>query len=346
MEFPQFISFTLTSACNLRCKMCGQWSENGYIKKQIKSSSSQMDLTQWKKLVDEIAMHKIRFVLIRGGEAFLYPKIMELLQYINSKGLNLSIDTNGTFIEKYIDDLAKISNMHITLSVDGPEESHDEVRGIKGSFKTMKKNLASLIDLEQKYRNTISKSICFTISKYSYQFLGDMPDVARSMAIDTINIVPYYYFSEETGKLYEEELTENFNCTPFSWKGFQHEGSGIDFNLFSEQHQKYLDNLKNVYSYPYMKLNEEEYRLWFEDPFSIIGSSKCNNIEKLIDIQPDGEANFCVDFPDYSIGNVKESSIKEMWEGEKAEKFRAYRRDNPLSICFKCGAKYISEIKE
>ena len=25
----------------------------------------------------------------------------------------------------------------------------------------------------------------------------------------------------------------------------------------------------------------------------------------MIDIQPNGETNFCVDFPDYSIGNVK-----------------------------------------
>ena len=33
-------------------------------------------------------------------------------------------------------------------------------------------------------------------------------------------------------------------------------------------------------------------------------------MERLIDIQPDGEANFCVDFPDYSIGNVKQASIE------------------------------------
>lgn len=37
------------------------------------------------KLVYEISEHKIRFILIRGGEPFLYPEIMELLEYINKK---------------------------------------------------------------------------------------------------------------------------------------------------------------------------------------------------------------------------------------------------------------------
>jgi radical SAM protein with 4Fe4S-binding SPASM domain len=70
------------------------------------------------------------------------------------------------------------------------------------------------------------------------------------------------------------------------------------------------------------------------------------NVEKLIDIQPNGEANFCVDFPDYSIGNVRDSSIGEIWNSSRAQRFRDYRREKPLAVCHRCGAKYISEIKE
>jgi hypothetical protein len=70
------------------------------------------------------------------------------------------------------------------------------------------------------------------------------------------------------------------------------------------------------------------------------------NVEDLIDIQPTGEANFRVDFPDYSIGNVKHASIGDLWNGPRAQRFREYRRQKPLAICHRCGAKYISEIKE
>jgi MoaA/NifB/PqqE/SkfB family radical SAM enzyme len=56
----------------------------------------------------------------------------------------------------------------------------------------------------------------------------------------------------------------------------------------------------------------------------------------------DGPANFCVDFPDYSIGNVKAASIEELWNAGPAARFREYRRKRPLAVCHRCGAKYMS----
>jgi MoaA/NifB/PqqE/SkfB family radical SAM enzyme len=346
MNFPQYISFTITNSCNLRCRMCGQWNEEGYMHNRTNSSGSHMELADWQRLVDEVASYNITSILVRGGEPFLFPGIIELLEYINSKGIYISIDTNGTILHQYATDIIRIGNIHITFSVDGPEEIHDKVRDAKGCFKKIKENVALLNDLEKDSEHKISKSICFTISKYSYKGLGEMPDIARSMSVTTINIVPYYYFSKEVGKKYEAELRKNFNCGAFSWRGFQQDNSGIDFNIFKEEYRKYLANLKGIYNFPYMDLTEDDYRSWFNDPTTPVGSLTCMNIEKLIDIQPDGEANFCVDFPDYSIGNIKESSIKDIWNNPRASQFRSYRRKKPLSICYRCGAKYISEIKE
>jgi MoaA/NifB/PqqE/SkfB family radical SAM enzyme len=95
-----------------------------------------------------------------------------------------------------------------------------------------------------------------------------------------------------------------------------------------------------------MPLSENEYRIWFQDQTTQVKSSTCSNVENLIDIQPNGEANFCVDFPDYSIGSVKHASIDKVWNSPRANQFREYRRKKPLSICYRCGAKYVSEIKE
>lgn len=344
MQFPQIISFTITNSCNLRCKMCGQWSEEGYINTGVKDAGAQMKLNDWKRLVDEISTYKIRFILVRGGEPFLFPGIIELLEYINSKGIFISIDTNGTMLEKYAADLVRIGKMHITFSVDGPEEIHDGVRGIKGSFQKTKENITLLNKLDTEHK--ISKSACFTISRYNFKSLGAMPDVMRSLGLPSINIVPYYYFSQEVGEKYAEELKNNFNCDAFSWKGFHHDDSGIDFEIFNEEHQKYLANLKEIKDFPYLPLTSDEYKLWFSDPYTPVGSLTCSNVESVIDIQPDGNANFCIDFPDYSFGNVKNSSIFYIWNSPKANQFRGYIRENLLAICYRCGAKYISEIRE
>jgi MoaA/NifB/PqqE/SkfB family radical SAM enzyme len=343
MTFPKVISLTVTNSCNLRCKMCGQWSEEGYIYNNVKDSGSKMKLADWKKLIDEMANHKMDFVLIRGGEPFLFPGIIELIEYAVDKDLPLGIDSNGTMLEKYAEDLVRIGNMHITFSVDGPEEIHDYVMGIKGSYKKIKENIALLNELEKNSEKKISKSICFTLSRYSYKGLGEMAETARSMAIKSVLIAPYYYFSESIGKMYEKELKENFDCEAFSWKGFHHEESGIDYEIFREGHEKYLNNLGDIENFPFMPFKENDFKIWFSDFLTPVGSTACHNVESLIDIQPDGGANFCIDFPDYVFGNVFEDTIEYLWNSERAEKFREYRRKNPFAICYRCGAKYMTE---
>lgn len=346
MSFPKIISFTLLNACNLRCKMCGQWSETGYVKNKIVEANPQLDLNVWKKLIDEISQHEIRFVLIRGGEPFLFPQIMDLIKYANSKNLFLSIDTNGTMIEKFAEELVQLGKMHITFSVDGPEKIHDEVRGIKGSYQKIKNNIALFNELECKYNKPLSKSICFTISKYSYKGLGEMPNTAREMGIKSINIVPFYYFNTETGAKYESELKNVFKSSAYSWKGFYSEDSGIDLMEFQSQYQNYISTLGGIENFPFMPLSFDEYKEWFSNSCSVVGLERCLNVENLIDIQPNGDANFCIDFPDYVFGNIKDKSIEEVWNSEEAEIFRKYRREKPLAVCYRCGAKYCSEIKE
>lgn len=342
MTFPQSISFTLTNTCNLRCQMCGQWSPKGYMRNRGEAPRPELTRADWKRLVDELAAHKISSVLLRGGEPFLFPGIIELLEHIHDRGLFVAIDTNGTQLNKYAADIVRIGNMHLTISVDGPEKIHDEVRGVKGAFAKIREGVALLNELEKNRSEKISKSICFVISPYSIKGLGAMPDVARSLSINTIAIVPYYYTPGCVGQEYAGILREQLDCPAFSWSGFHHENSGIDFEEFRRELARYRSRLDGIQDYPYMPLSEEEYRTWFGDATSPVGSPKCMNVERLIDIQPGGDANFCVDFPDYIIGNVKESTIEAVWNSDRAERFRRYRRQTPLPVCHRCGAKHMS----
>ena len=345
MEFPARISFTITNACSLRCRMCGQWSEEGYIRAQPAALRHELRLADWKRLVDELAEHNIKSVLLRGGEVFLHPDIIPLLEYIRSKDIFVSIDTNGTRLAQFAADLVRIGNMHLTVSVDGPEEIHDLVRGVKGTFRQVREGLARLAEEEERQGSALSKSITFTISRWSYRGLGKMPDTARSLGIGSICIVAYYFIPRAIGEKYETELAKNFGCGAFSWRGFHHEESGVDTDLFRDELRAYHAALGGITDYPYFPMSEDEYRAWFRDAVTPVGSEACANVEKLIDIQPAGEANFCVDFPDYAIGNVRSQTIAELWNSPRAEAFRAYRRNQPLAVCARCGAKYMAQIR-
>jgi MoaA/NifB/PqqE/SkfB family radical SAM enzyme len=345
MEFPQSVSLTITNRCNLACQMCGQWSREGYMQSRRGRLRRELGLPDWKRVVDELAEHGIQSLLLRGGEVFLYPEIIPLIEYLHQKGMFISIDTNGTQLARFAEDLVRIGKLHLTVSVDGPEEIHDTVRGVKGTFAKVREGLAKLAAAEKKSGSPLSKSITFTISPFSYRGLGKIPDTARSLGIGSICIVSYYYIPQAVGKKYEEELRRNFDCEAFSWRGFHHEESGVDPDAFLTELRTYHAALGGITDYPYFPMSEDEYRTWFMDAVTPVGSTACANVEKLIDIQPSGDANFCVDFPDYTIGNVRESTIEKIWNGPRAESFRTFRRKQPLAVCIRCGAKYMAEIR-
>jgi MoaA/NifB/PqqE/SkfB family radical SAM enzyme len=346
MDFPGYISFTLTNACNLRCQMCGQWSPEGYMRTGHGYRGPVLELDDWKRLADEAAAHGITSILLRGGEPFLVPGIIALLEHIHGLGLYISIDSNGSRLAKFAADLIRLSNIHVTVSVDGPEAIHDAVRGVRGSFQQLARGLARLAELDGGKPRRVSRSICFTISPWSVAGLGEMPAVARRLGVDSISIVPYYYMPAAMGERWEREIRETLGCEAFSWRGFHHEDSGVDPEVFAAQHRRYVESLQDLHDYPYMPLTADEYRTWFTDPIAPVGRPGCANVERLIDIQPTGEANFCVDFPDAGLGNVRHATIAEIWNGERARRFRERRRQGPLGACHRCGARHMAEIRD
>jgi radical SAM protein with 4Fe4S-binding SPASM domain len=169
-----------------------------------------------------------------------------------------------------------------------------------------------------------------------------MPDVARSMGFKSICIVPYYYVPESQGLEYEGIMAGEFRCKGYSWRGFHHEDSGVDPKAFLAQLDEYNLRLGDVYSYPYLPLTAEQYTEWYTRSDTTVKQMECNNIHGLLDVQPDGSVNFCVDFPDYAIGNIHESTLAGLWNSPEAKRFREYREARQLPVCYRCGAKYMA----
>jgi len=302
-----------------------------------------MPLEVWERLVDEIAAKKQPIICIRSGEPFLYPGILELLLHIKKSGLFVSMDTNGTLLGKYAKAVADLKIDRLIVSIDGPEEIHDEVRGAEGSFRKTAEGIRKIKDLETKAgRKSCVQTICFVISPHSLKGLAQMPDVARSLEIPEIAVVPYYYLDDEAGQRHEEIMKRGLGCRAPAWRGFNRKTSGVDTAEFLEEYRNFKSNLGNIRLVPFMPFSEEDYSNWFGDCVSPAGKSGCSNPWKLLDIQPDGEANFCVDFPDYSLGNVTKNTIEELWNNKRADRFREYLSKQPLPACARCGAKYMS----
>ncbi len=112
-----------------------------------------------KKFVDEKL--SLKSVLFCGGEVFTLKNFPRLVNNLISKGIFISIITNGT-----IDKLSKIKdprNCQLIVSFDGPQKIHDTNRG-QGNFAKSQKFVAHALKLG------FPVEIFFLITKESYPF--------------------------------------------------------------------------------------------------------------------------------------------------------------------------------
>jgi len=323
--------------------MCGQWGIEGYMK-QDGYEEIELPVETWLKMVDEIPDDQYPLILVRGGEPFRYPGIIELLTALRQRKFYVTIDTNGSLLEKFAEEIVRAGVNNLTISVDGPEEIHDYVRGVKGTFKKIRKGVEAIYKAREEQNKEISVGLNCTISDHNYMGLEQMPDAARSLNIPAMSTVPYYYFNGEVGRAYEAFMQEKLDCQADSWMGFCRQTSGVDVDELVTQIRKMHRRLNDVSFSKYMDLSEEEHVTWFSDCTTEVGDFRCLMPWKLLDIQPDGSVNFCIDFPDYIIGNINDQSLVDIWQSDRADQFRAVLQEELLPICTRCGAKYMSNI--
>lgn len=120
------IFFELTNACNLRCKTCLPASDHvrpGEI--------STEKIIRFSKEFFEAGADSI---FLTGGEPFLHQDIEKIIYHLGKIGYNISIITNGYYLNDKFIQLFKKYNTTINVSLDGASPwTNDYVRG-NGAF--------------------------------------------------------------------------------------------------------------------------------------------------------------------------------------------------------------------
>ncbi len=91
-DFPFLVDVELTNHCNLSCIMCPRHAmkrDKGFMSEEI-----------FKGVVEECAQRKTPIRLIRFGEPFLHPKIVEFCRHAKSNELMVHVTNNGLAINE------------------------------------------------------------------------------------------------------------------------------------------------------------------------------------------------------------------------------------------------------
>ena len=123
---PDWLTVNLTLRCNLACVMCTTCYD-----------SPELSRDEVLGLIDQASAWGVRVFNPLGGEAFVRKDLEDILEHAIARQMFVTLTTNATLIsEARAARVAKLppEQLHINVSVDGLEVTHDQVRGA-GNFR-------------------------------------------------------------------------------------------------------------------------------------------------------------------------------------------------------------------
>ncbi|MCR6109027.1 radical SAM protein [Bacillus sp. A301a_S52] len=174
LDSPLIAGLIITDDCNLHCPHCYSKNNNNFF-----------EYDQILKIIDELNDNDVINIYITGGEPFLHPNILEIIQYIKTKKAILTIHTNGILLNKeIIFELSELLNKNDTLqiSLDGIKlETNLKTRTINlDNYLTIKKNIRSLIC------SGLQVKLNITVTNHNIKELLDIYITAEELGVQSI----------------------------------------------------------------------------------------------------------------------------------------------------------------
>jgi radical SAM protein with 4Fe4S-binding SPASM domain len=316
------VYFKPTPACNLRCVMCGQYGDKGTMKDCAAEETKKiLPPETWKRFVDEIAPQR-PVTYIWGGEPFLYPDLFPLARYMVEKGLYVSVNTNGTLMEHHAEEIVRDKWSTIFVSLDAFRDVNDSLRG-KGAYDKVINGFKAINREKQKQKsNHPFLGIVTVVTNRNYLDLANLAEASREWDIDLHMINMGTYTNDrivaEQRRFMKEKLDTDTDCLESYNTGYN---EGIDG-------YKFYDILQSVqeknYGHPIITvptLNPEKINTYYTDLATPV-RNRCIVPWCQANVDYNGDVHFCADYPDYILGNITQQSFKEIYNGERANKFR------------------------
>ncbi len=336
---PDQVDIELSNRCNLRCKMCWFHGENG-IGDRYKGS--ELKTHEVCTIVDQLARH-ISHIYIGGSEPFIREDFLMVLKHIKSRNLSVAFTTNGTLLEtKDIEMLVELGVDEISFSIDGNKELHDRVRG-RGVFEKATESLRKIAEYKKKQASmkpVITVNVVLTLS-----LMGRLKETLNAIEQSTGNGADFYrlhhlwYVSENELAIHQSAIRHTLGCRAAGAASHVLPDSRITEQRAFLNEIMYVSSLPKVIMFPDLS-SADTVKYYSESPRL---KTRCIAPFFGAVIKPNGDVRFCPDewIDDYSIGNLRNNSLYDLWNNEQACKFRSViLKEKHFAGCNRCSWMY------
>ncbi len=276
----------VTYRCNAKCTMCNRY-------KVPSKPEEEISLETIRKLPE------MYFTNITGGEPFIRDDLKDIVRELYKKSDRIVISTNGFFTDKIVDLCKEFPQIGIRISIEGLEQTNNEIRGLEDGYNRGYTTLKKLVDM-------------------------GMQDVGFGMTVQDRNaadLVPLYNISDELGMEFATASLHN------SFYFVESHNIIKDRLMVAQNFEDLINRL----------LESNSPKKWFRAYFNhglinYIFSQKrllpCDMSFDTFFIDPYGDVMPCNGTKEKQVmGNLNEQSWDELWNSEQAEKVRKLVRN-------------------
>jgi radical SAM protein with 4Fe4S-binding SPASM domain len=339
---PEGVGFHLTNRCNLRCKMCFLWAGDKSPRDVLERyRREEMSTERWLEIVDELARHKPSIGL-SGGEPFLFEGAVEIIRRIKQKGMYCSINTNGMLLEKFARDLVETKVDIVRVSIDGPPDIHDEIRGVSGCFERLMRGIEAVNQLKSEKASSFPViEAYFTMTNQNFTYLTAILEIIENRNIHGIKFIhPIYMSKHNIDKCvsFLKEVSALQRVDYITGANIEHLELEPERLIPEIEKVRQRRNKLAVWFFPNFRDDHTREYYTNHDNFALKLKGKCKSLWFSTNIKPNGDVEPC---PDFSVGNVRREKFLTVWNCEKMRNLRKlFRKRGIIPLCHACCNPY------
>lgn len=320
------------SVCNLACKYCYYLEKSNLYKHEPKHVMSEALLEKFvREYIEAQTSPNVMFTW-HGGETLMrplsfYKKAVELQRkYAGGRHIENSIQTNGTLLTDEWCEFFRMNNFLVGVSIDGPQEFHDEYRRNKEGRPSFHKVMNGIGLLN---KHGVDWNAMAVVNDYN----ADYP-------------LEFYHFFKEIGCHYLQftPIVERLDPKPDGRKlanPLDREAELAPFTVSPEQWGSFLCSIfdewvrHDVGEY-FIQIFDATLANWVGEQPGVCTMAKTCGHAGVMEFNGDVYSCDHFVFPEYKLGNIYQHTLIEMMYSERQLRFGQDKYDTLPQQCKNC----------
>lgn len=324
------------SLCNLRCKYCYYLEKNALYTEQKNHVISDEMLDKFIREYIEAQTSPDVLFCWHGGETLMRPisfyrRAIELQRkYARGRRIDNTIQTNATMLTDEWCEFFRENNFLVGVSIDGPQEFHDEYRHTATGKPTFHKVMQGIRLLN---KHNVEWNALAVVNDFNADYPLEFYNFFKEIGCHYIQFTP----------IVERRIERNdgLSLAP----GMEEGGELVDFSVTPEQWGKFLCTIfdewvrHDVGTY-FIQIFDATLANWAGVQPGLCSLAKeCGHAGVM---EFNGDVYSCDHFvyPEHLLGNINEKTITEMMYGEKQREFAKLKHELLPQQCRECPVEF------